>query len=397
MSRKQNQCAGFHAFNSLLLSHLFKSRIFGARVKNDPFRAQVQNIIYPFRLPLGIDIQRYGVYIRQRRLAVDNRHTVYFSFFYSQGDRRMPVLTKHPECPEAVTFGVIACSNDNGLSGPVFTHGAELSLNKELIYYFWAKIERMSRYYFIILVSVVLMASSCAINKDLMFRTSTDYVFDNPRADSTLDEFTLVPNDLITFEVYTNDGSVVIETYTNTTGSGTGSMFGGGTKQFLLDGNGDVVLPVVGKVHAAGMTINEFQDFLKAEYAKILVNPFVQVKVLNRRVVVFPGRAGLGQVVGLDQPNIRLIEVIARAGGMGERADASRIKVIRNVDSKHEVYQLDLSKIEGIAQAEMIVESGDIIYIESNPNLIKEFSSDFLPAVQIISTVFFTIILFRRL
>lgn len=266
-----------------------------------------------------------------------------------------------------------------------------------MIYYFWAKIERMSRYYFIILVSVVLMASSCAINKDLMFRTSTDYVFDNPRADSTLDEFTLVPNDLITFEVYTNDGSVVIETYTNTTGSGTGSMFGGGTKQFLLDGNGDVVLPVVGKVHAAGMTINEFQDFLKAEYAKILVNPFVQVKVLNRRVVVFPGRAGLGQVVGLDQPNIRLIEVIARAGGMGERADASRIKVIRNVDSKHEVYQLDLSKIEGIAQAEMIVESGDIIYIESNPNLIKEFSSDFLPAVQIISTVFFTIILFRRL
>lgn len=230
-----------------------------------------------------------------------------------------------------------------------------------------------------------------------MFRTDTDYVFDNPRVDSSLNEFILVPNDLITFEVYTNDGSVVIEAYTNTALAGSASLYAGGTKQFLLDKNGDVTLPIVGKVHASGMTIDQFQEFLKKEYSKQLVNPYVQVKVLNRRVVVFPGDASVGRVIGLENPNIRLIEVLAMSGGLQKRADASRIKIIRNVGEKNEVYLLDLSKIEGIAQAEMIVQSGDIIYVESNPNLITEFSADVLPAVQILSTVIFTIILFRRL
>lgn len=255
----------------------------------------------------------------------------------------------------------------------------------------------MVRFKLILFIAIVVFASSCTINKDLMFKTDTDYVFDNPREDSTLNEFILVPNDLITFEVYTNDGSVVIEAYTNTSIAGPTALFGSGTKQFLLDKNGDVILPIVGRVHAAGYTITEFQEFLQREYSKQLVDPYVQVSVLNRRVLVFPGEASAGQVVGLRDPNVRLIEVLAMAGGLLRRADASRIKLIRKVGEKNEVYQLDLSKIEGLAQAEMIVQSGDIIYVESNPNLIREFSGDVLPAVQLVSTVIFTLLLFRRL
>lgn len=255
----------------------------------------------------------------------------------------------------------------------------------------------MLRFRLILFLAIVILASSCSINKDFLFKTDTDYVFDNPRADTTLNEFILVPNDIITFDVFTNDGSVVIEAITNTATVGTSSSFRSVGRQYLIDGNGDVDLPVIGKIHAAGYTITDFQEILKTEYAKQLVNPYVQVTVVNRRVLVFPGRASVGAIVGLTNPNTRLIEALAVAGGLQDRADASRIKIIRKVNDKHEVYLVDLSKIEGIAQADMIVESGDIIYVESTPDLVREARQDFLPVIQTLTTVIFTIILFRRL
>jgi polysaccharide export outer membrane protein len=239
---------------------------------------------------------------------------------------------------------------------------------------------------------VILLASSCTVNKDFMFKTDADFAYDAIKRDTTSGEFILAPNDLFNFEIYTNQGKLILEAF-----SANERIFLPGARtnsQFRVDPDGTVEMPVLGKVQAAGFTIQEFQDYLEARYAEQLVDPYCFVKIINRRVLVYNGNASVGTVVGLANNNIRLIEAITIAGGLGARANASKIKIIRSASGKTEVFLVDLSTIEGIDDANMIVENGDIIYVQSTRNLGRELLNEVNPVVTLATSVilFITVI-----
>lgn len=241
---------------------------------------------------------------------------------------------------------------------------------------------------------VILLASSCTVNKDFMFKTDADFAYDAINRDTSNGEFVLAPNDLFSFEIYTNQGKVILEAY-----SATERIFLPGARsstQFRVDPDGTVEMPVLGKVQASGLTVQEFQDYLEQRYSEQLVNPYCFVKIVNRRVLVYNGNASIGTVVGLENNNIRLIEALTISGGLGQRANASKIKIIRSLNGKTEVFLVDLSKIEGIQDANMIVENGDIIYVQSTPNIASEALRDINPIVSLTTSIVLLITIFGR-
>ncbi len=248
--------------------------------------------------------------------------------------------------------------------------------------------------FFIFLIAIIIGASSCTINKDIMFKTDSEYVFDTPKRDTTGGQFRLAPNDIISFDIFTNEGSVIIEAST----ARERVQLGGRSllDQYTVRPDGQVELPLVGLVYASGKSIVEFQAELEQLYAKVLVNPYCVVRVINRRVLVFTGNGSSGTVVGLENNNVRLIEALALAGGLQARAHAGRIKLMRKVDGEDQVYRIDLSRIEGLQQANMIVENGDIIYVEPTPSLAREFLADVAPVVQFASTLVLLVAVLSR-
>ena len=64
------------------------------------------------------------------------------------------------------------------------------------------------RYLFFLVLTGLI--SSCTINKNVMFRTDQDYVFDTP-SDTTDLEYVISPNDVMTFRLFTNDGAKLLE------------------------------------------------------------------------------------------------------------------------------------------------------------------------------------------
>ena len=50
------------------------------------------------------------------------------------------------------------------------------------------------------------------------------------------------------------------------------------------------------------------------------------------------------------------------------------------------VYQMDLSTVQGMEAARTIVQANDIIYVESNPQVVREVLTDVSPVAQLIST-----------
>ena len=244
----------------------------------------------------------------------------------------------------------------------------------------------MKRFFFI---SIILFAvSSCQINSDLMFKTPKNYEFDQP-VEVTYEEYKLSPNDIITFYLYTNDGFMIIDLQ---------SMGGFGPNsnarvnitiqvKYLIETDGYVKLPTLRRVKLAGLTIDEAEAFLEQEYSRDYIDPFVIVRVVNRRVIVSTGAGGKSTVVELQNANTRLIEALALAGGINDRGKAKEIKLIREYEDSLQVFKFDLSKIEGVEAASMIVQANDIIYVEPAPQLASEALQQWLPVLTLFTSI----------
>ncbi|MFM7683048.1 MAG: polysaccharide biosynthesis/export family protein [Bacteroidota bacterium] len=221
-----------------------------------------------------------------------------------------------------------------------------------------------------------------------MFKTDTEYEFTKPDIDSTNREYKLAPFDYITINLFTNNGAMILE-YT-TSGIDRQPNYGGFDLYYILNSEGVVNLPVIGETKLSGMSIPEAQKYLESKFVNYNY-PFCLVRVLNRRVLVFTGEGSIGTVVPLANQNISVLEAMALAGGIRERGNASKVKIIRKKNGVDEIYRLDLSTIEGVQSAKLIVQAGDIIYVEPVPQITNEFVKDIAPLVSLISQ---TLILF---
>ena len=244
--------------------------------------------------------------------------------------------------------------------------------------------------FFLLLGTLSLFFGSCNINKNLMFKTPKDATVKKdsiPLQPAT--EYTVSKDDKFSFQLYTNKGEKIVD---NMTGLGEEGI----TKtqiEYLVRSNGTADLPILGSVQVAGFTVKQLEDTLSAQYANKngYIDPFVQVKLTNQRVIVFPGSGADAKVVALQNNNTTLMEVIAMAGGIADRGRADRVKLMRVENGKRIVYELDMSTIDGLKYADLVVQANDYIYVEPAEQVGKEFVESAAPIVSLLSSALIVI------
>lgn len=217
-----------------------------------------------------------------------------------------------------------------------------------------------------------------------MFKAPEEFAYDKPNVDSTNKEYRVGVNDYLHMEIYTNGGALLIQ-YTTSNVDFIRSM-AAPEMLYLVDVDGNVQLPALGKVRVLGMTVAEIQKYLENAYSNQFKEPYCIVKVMNKRVVIFNGNGAGGIVVPLNNENTSLIEALAMAGGLNERARANRVKVFRKVSGKQEVYMVDLSTVEGIRYSSFAMQSGDVVYVEPMPRVGQEALRIAQPYVTLVGT-----------
>lgn len=236
------------------------------------------------------------------------------------------------------------------------------------------------------------LLSACNLNSSRMFKTPRNYPY---TVDQTIGnvEYRIAPNDIVGFSVYTNDGFKLIDLTTNIaafSGIGTGNVnFNAynGAIQFPVQPDGQVKLPIIGKVKISGLTVREAAKMLEEEYATYYNKPFVVLRVINRRVLVFPGVGGAGRVINIENENTTLIEALALAGGIATSGKARKIKLIRGDTRNPQVMLIDLSTVEGMKQSNLMLQANDIIYVEPVPRITQEILAQITPIVGIITSL----------
>ena len=246
--------------------------------------------------------------------------------------------------------------------------------------------ERMSLKSGYIALVLIVVLSGCTINRDIMFKTPNDHVFAT-FPDTSEANMRIQPNDIIEFRLFANDGFKMIDLVSE--GAGRQAMFlNRMVFTYNVEFDGLVKLPLLGRVPVGNLTVREAESYLEGLYTEYYNRPFVQINVINRRVVVFPGGGGDARSVQLENNNTTLLEAIGMAGGLSRRGDARRVKLFRlNPDGGREIYQFDLSTIEGVKHADIVLQGDDVIYVQPNPELARQALYDLQPIVTLLTTV----------
>ena len=254
----------------------------------------------------------------------------------------------------------------------------------------------MKKLHLILSVIVLGFGFSSCINQSIMLKTEKDYQFDIPDDTVKSNGYIIQPNDLFFFRLYANAGFKLIDISNQGQQAG-GQMMAGGQNlavfSYLVEQDSTCKLPVLGDVKIGGKTVREAELFLQEKYAYSFNDPFVQLFVNNRRVFVFPGSYGNATVIQLNNNNTTIIEVLARAGGVSEFGKAQKVKLIRKTGDQNDplVYDFDLSTIEGLKYANMLVRTEDIIYVEPRRRIASNLLREITPFVSLLTTVLLTI------
>lgn len=250
---------------------------------------------------------------------------------------------------------------------------------------------------YVLLLFTVLAFSSCNINKNILFKSPTDYTYDS-LPDTTDESYTISPNDLIDFRFYTADGYMLVEgSFSGELNINNQTTNNNNRLNYLVDKDGTIKLPVIGRINLEGLTVREAEELLERLYSELYNDPFVVLTVSNSRVIVSPGEGGSARVITLTNTNTTLMEAIGLAGGISNRGNASKIKLIRTEkeSQKRKVYLIDLSTIEGVDEADIIVQANDIIYVEPMPQVAQELATELAPYVTLLTSLVLVISIFN--
>lgn len=237
--------------------------------------------------------------------------------------------------------------------------------------------------------------SSCTINSHVMLKTPKDYVFDTP-PEKPQTEYVISKNDFIVLRLYSNDGFQIID-LTSKGNTNSNSFNPSNTIKYRVEEDSTCKLPIIGSIVLAGKTIREAEAYLEERYGEFYVDPYAQLQITNKRVLVFPGTGNSAQVIYFKNNNTTLLEAIALAGGISRDGKAKDIKIVRKTPEKQEIYHIDLSTIDGLKYANMVLQGNDIIYVQPVPNIAREVLSDITPILSLLSSTLLVWLTFSRI
>ena len=257
----------------------------------------------------------------------------------------------------------------------------------------------------LLLFVFILSLSSCRILRpSLMLKTPKDYAFDQISDTMSNEEYRISPTDDISLRVLSNEGFKLVDFSNNGGGTsgGVGTTGGGGTSsggssnnstnlQTLVEHDGTIKVPLLGRIKVQGLTMREAEQLLEIKFSEFYVGPYVILRVTNKRVSVFPGAGGDGKVIPITNLNTTVLEALAYAGGITDDGKAYRIKLIRKALPKPKVYLIDLSTINGLQAGNTVVQANDVIYVEPRPRFLNRAVAELGPYISIFTSVLLVI------
>ncbi len=137
------------------------------------------------------------------------------------------------------------------------------------------------------------------------------------------------------------------------------------TLGYLVNSNGNVILPQFGAIQAYGKTKTELAEIITARLIPITNEPIVTIRYLNYKVTVI-GEVTRPGTFTIPNERINVLEAIGLAGDLTVFGKRNNVLLIREVNGKREFARLDLNRADVFRSPFYYLKQNDIIYIEMN-------------------------------
>ena len=152
-------------------------------------------------------------------------------------------------------------------------------------------------------------------------------------------------------------------------GSGKGTS--SGTKGYLVDSQGDIVLPVIGRMHASGKTCTRLAEDIASTLRSedYIQDASVNVQIMNFKFSVL-GEVSSPGTYEIEGQRMTISEALRRAGDL--KLDGNRdITLIREINGQREIAQIDLRSKELFTSPYYYIKQNDIIYVSPSDRKIN--------------------------
>ncbi|WP_286862905.1 MULTISPECIES: polysaccharide biosynthesis/export family protein [Sphingobacterium] len=134
---------------------------------------------------------------------------------------------------------------------------------------------------------------------------------------------------------------------------------------YTVDNTGHITLPMLGKVHVAGLARIEAIEKIRIELGQYIKDPGVNINFNNFRVSVLGEVARPGSFI-MPTERVTVLEAIGMAGDLTIRGVRENVMLIREVDGKKSTHRLDLTQQSTLNSPYYYLAQNDVIYVEPN-------------------------------
>ncbi len=143
-----------------------------------------------------------------------------------------------------------------------------------------------------------------------------------------------------------------------------GGSTSGSALQSIVDIDGNIELPKIGKLKVAGLTRDAARDTITHAYAEYLKDPIVSIKFGNFRFSVL-GEVKSPGTYSVSNEKVNLFEAVAQAGDMTEYSARNNVKIIREDNGQRRIITVDFNDRSILNSPYYYLNRYDIIYVQA--------------------------------
>ena len=243
------------------------------------------------------------------------------------------------------------------------------------------------------ILCVAMLLSSCMTPKDVAYLQGIDSLTrEQLVAMSQTYSATICEDDLLTITVTDKDPSTIVAfnppTYAFAQQGETSVYTTQQLQTYLVDKEGMINFPMLGRIKAAGLSKHELSIYLLDEIRKYAKDAMVNIQIVNFKISVLGEVARPGSIT-VRNDRISILDAIAQCGDLTINGNRKNVLITRNYNGTPDIGRIDLTDPAVFASPYYYLQQNDVIYVE--PNDAKKRNANYSSAQQYTLTIVSTI------
>lgn len=134
---------------------------------------------------------------------------------------------------------------------------------------------------------------------------------------------------------------------------------------YLVDSKGYIDMPEIGRLHVAGMTVEQLKDELTKKVTKKVSDAVVNVQLLNFQVVV-AGEVTRPSNIKINRQRYSILDALTAAGDLTPYGRRDNVLIIREENGKRVFARVNLNSADLLTSPYFYLKQNDYIYVSPN-------------------------------